>query len=149
MLFRSLGAAYSYRTSLVSEATGEWGTYRASARNSTSINRKKYLDTNNIPGLDHHNLWTVELAGHWGGLRYEAAYVADNVLFKETPTLNFNGWYAQAGYLLFGGKQRYDANGAKYTKVERGRKWGDIELCGRYEFCNLNSGTVYGGCAEA
>ena len=144
-----IGAAYSYRKSLVSEATGEWGTYRASARNSTSINRKKYLDTNNIPGLDHHNLWTVELAGHWGGLRYEAAYVADNVLFKETPTLNFNGWYAQAGYLLFGGKQRYDANGAKYTKVERGRKWGDIELCGRYEFCNLNSGTVYGGCAEA
>ena len=144
-----LGAAYSYRTSLVSEATGEWGTYRASARNSTSINRKKYLDTNNVPGLDHHNLWTVELAGHWGGLRYEAAYIADNVLFKETPALNFNGWYAQAGYLLFGGKQRYDANGAKYTKVERGRKWGDIELCGRYEFCNLNSGTVYGGCAEA
>ena len=144
-----IGAAYSYRKSLVSEATGEWGTYRASARNSTSINRKKYLDTNNLPGLDHHNLWTVELAGHWGGLRYEAAYIADNVLFKDTPALNFNGWYAQAGYLLFGGKQRYDANGAKYTKVERGREWGDIELCGRYEFCNLNSGTVYGGCAEA
>ncbi|MBR1678451.1 MAG: hypothetical protein IJ701_03240 [Bacteroidales bacterium] len=144
-----IGAAYSYRKSLVSEATGEWGTYRASARNSTSINRKKYLDTNNLPGLDHHNLWTVELTGHWGGLRYEAAYLADNVLFKDTPALNFNGWYAQAGYLLFGGKQRYDANGAKYTKVERGREWGDIELCGRYEFCNLNSGTVYGGCAEA
>ena len=144
-----IGAAYSYRKSLVSEATGEWGTYRASARNSTSINRKKYLDTNNLPGLDHHNLWTVELTGHWGGLRYEAAYIADNVLFKDTPALNFNGWYAQAGYLLFGGKQRYDANGAKYTKVERGREWGDIELCGRYEFCNLNSGTVYGGCAEA
>ena len=144
-----IGAAYSYRRSLVSEATGDWGTYRASARNSTSINRKKYLDTNNLPGLDYHNLWTVELAGHWGGFRYEAAYVGDNVHFKEAPVNNFSGWYAQAGYLLFGGKQRYDANGGKYTKVERGRKWGDIELCGRYEYCNLNDGEVFGGAAEA
>ena len=144
-----LGAAYSYRTPLVSMATGEWGTYRASSPNSTTINRKKYLDTNNLPGLDHHNLWTVELAGHWGGLRYEAAYIADNVHFKEAPVNNFSGWYAQAGYLLFGGKQRYDANGAKYTRIDPGRKWGDVELCARYEYCNLNDGAVLGGCAEA
>ena len=148
-----IGAAYSYRTSTIDLATGEWGTYRASARNSTSINRKKYLDTNNLPGLDHNNLWTVELAGHWNGLRYEAAYMADNVHFKsnaaDPATKNFKGWYAQAGYLLFGGKQRYDANGGKYTKVERGRKWGDVELCGRYEFCDLNDGAVFGGSAEA
>ena len=148
-----IGGAYSYRTSLVSEATGEWGTYRASARNSTSINRKKYLDTNNLPGLDHHNLWTAELAGHWGGLRYEGAYVKDHVLFKSdavdpTPK-QFWGWYAQAGYLLFGGKQRYDASGGKYTKINPGKKWGDVELCARYEYCDLNSGTVYGGAAEA
>ena len=32
----------------------------------------------------------------------------------------FWGWYAQAGYLLFGGTQRYDANGAKFTRVKRG-----------------------------
>ncbi|MBO4230633.1 MAG: hypothetical protein J5886_03040 [Bacteroidales bacterium] len=148
-----IGAAYSYRTTTTDLATGEWGTYRASARNSTSINRKKYLDTNNLPGFDHNNLWTVELAGPWGGLRYEAAYVGDNVHFKpdaaDPETKNFGGWYAQAGYLLFGGKQRYDSNGGKYTKVERAHDWGDIELCARYENCNLNFGNVYGGASEA
>ena len=150
-----IGAAYSYRTTTTDLATGEWGTYRASARNSTSINRKKYLDTNNLKGFDHNNLWTVELAGHWGGLRYEAAYIGDNVHFNDNndaasiTTRNFGGWYAQAGYLLFGGKQRYDSKGGKYTKVQHGRKWGDIELCGRYEFCDLNDGDVYGGSAEA
>ena len=146
-----IGAAYSYRTTKVSMATGEWGTYRASARNSTSINRKKYLDTNNLKDFDHNNLWTVELAGHWGGLRYEAAYVADNVRFKAKDAVpaNLNGWYAQAGMLLFGGQQRYDANGGKYTKIKPGKKWGDIELCARYEYCNLNSGNVFGGTAEA
>ena len=148
-----IGAAYSYRTTTVDLATGEWGTYRASARNSTNINRKKYLDTNNLPGLDHNNVWTVELAGHWDGLRYEAAYIGDNVHFKkdavDNATRNFGGWYVQAGYLLFGGRQRYDAKGGKYTKVERGRKWGDLELCGRYEYCNLNDGEIFGGSAEA
>lgn len=151
-----LGAAYSYRTTKTSMATGEWGTYRASARNSTSINRKKYLDTNNLKDYDYNNLWTVELAGHWGGFRYEAAYMADNVHFKETNLTNdFSGWYVQAGMLLFGGKQRYDSKGAKYTRVLRGGKYGDVELCGRYEFCNLNDtrenakAQVYGGCAEA
>ena len=151
-----IGAAYSYRTTKVSEATGEWGTYRASARNSTNINRKKYIDTNNLKDYQFNNLWTVEIAGHWEGLRYEAAYIADNVHFKETTlTNNFSGWYVQAGYLLFGGKQRYDSRGAKYTKVKRGQKWGDIELCARYEYCNLNDtranakSMVFGGAAEA
>ncbi len=148
-----IGAAYSYRTTTTDLATGEWGTYRASCRNSTSINRKKYVDTNNLPGFDHNNLWTVELAGHWNGLRYEAAYVGDNVHFKsdaaDPATKNFGGWYVQAGYLLFGGKQQYDSKGGKYTKVERGRKWGDLELCARYENVDLNDGNVYGGAAEA
>ena len=146
-----IGGAYSYRTTKVSLATGEWGTYRASARNSTSINRKKYLDTNNLKGFTHENLWTVELAGHWNGLRYEAAYVGDNVHFAETDPINLGGWYVQAGYLLFGGKQRYDANGGKYTKIKPGQKWGDIELCARYEFCDLNApqANVFGGSAEA
>lgn len=150
-----IGLAHSFRTTQVSQATGEWGTYRASARNSTSINRKKYLDTNNLKGYDYNHLWTVEIAGHWNGLRYEAAYIGDNVHFKDEAdpasisVKNFGGWYVQAGYLLFGGKQRYDSNGGKYTKIAPGKKWGDVELCGRYEYCNLNCGDVYGGCAEA
>ena len=44
-----IGAAYSYRTTKVSQATGEWGTYRASARNSTSQNA--------LPELPRHRLY--------------------------------------------------------------------------------------------
>ena len=93
----------------------------------------------------------MELAGHWNGLRYEAAYIGDNVHFAETDPINLSGWYVQAGYLLFGGKQRYDANGAKYTKIKPGKKWGDVELCARYEFVDLNAPemNVFGGSAEA
>ena len=146
-----IGVAGSYRTPKASAE--KYGTYRASARNSTSINRKKYLDTSDLAGYDHNLLWTVELAGHYKGLRYEAAYMQDNVKFKadaaDPAPKKFWGWYAQAGYLLFGGTQRYDANGGKYTKIKPGKKWGDIELCARYEYCDLNSGMVFGGAAEA
>ncbi len=134
-----IGLAYSYRTPLASEATGDWGSFRASCRNSTSINRKKYIDTNLVPNYDHSHLFTAELAGHWEGLRYEAAYIGNVAQFKDGASKYFSGWYVQAGYLLFGGKQRYDSKGAKYTKVERGRKWGDIELCGRVETVDLNA----------
>ena len=148
-----LGGAISYRTPLTSVATGEYGFYRASARNSTSINRKKYLDTNTLPGYDHNLLWTAEIAGHWKGLRYEAAYIGDKVFFNNSSnvtTNKFGGWYVQAGYLLFGGSQRYDANGGKYTKIKPGsKKCGDVELCARYETVDLNDGAVYGGSAEA
>ena len=148
-----LGGAVSYRTALASTEPAAWGMYRASCRNSTSINRKKYVDTDNLPGYDHNLLWTAEIAGHWNALRYEAAYIGDNVFFKsdavDPATKHFGGWYVQAGYLLFGGKQRYDAKGGKYTKVEHGKKWGDLELCARYENVDLNDGNVYGGAAEA
>lgn len=147
-----IGAAYSYRTPKVTDDS--YGSYRASSRNSTSINRKKYVDTDNLAGFDHNNLWTVELAGHWYGLRYEAAYIGDNVHFKSTAadpvTKNFGGWYVQAGYLILGGSQRYDAKGGKYTRVERGHsKWGDVELCARYETIDLNDKMVFGGSSEA
>ena len=33
--------------------------------------------------------------------------------------------------------------------MERAHDWGDIELCARYENCNLNFGNVYGGASEA
>ena len=55
------------------------------------------------------------------------------------------GWYVQAGYMLFGGKQNYDAGGAKYTRVKRGQDWGDIELCARIDHINLNIASEYMG----
>ena len=148
-----IGFAGSYRRALTSVDPKEFGAYRASARNSTSLNRKKYIDTDVLPDFSHNFLWTIEVAGHYQGLRYETAYIGDNVHFHKSvadnKTKNFGGWYAQAGYILFGGSQNYDANGGKYTKVNRGQKWGDIELCARYEYCDLNNANIYGGAAEA
>ncbi|MBQ0078151.1 MAG: hypothetical protein KBS55_05945 [Bacteroidales bacterium] len=142
-----IGLAGSYRQP---KTDGEAYLYdRFSTRNTNSINRKKYIDTGDFGKVHHDLLYTVEFAGYWKCLRYEAAYIgSQTTLQKELYagtglTKNFGGWYAQAGWLLFGGRQRYDSNGAKFTRVQRGQDWGDIELCARVEHVDLNADMKY------
>ncbi len=145
-----LGAAVSYREPKVTSTDG-YNAIRYSTRNSTSINRKKFLDTDAIQGLDHELLWTVELAGHYESLRYEAAYISRQAFVdlekneKGADLRAASGWYVQAGYMLFGGKQKYDAGGAKYTRCTRGKDWGDLELAARIDQLNLNLNKYYMG----
>jgi phosphate-selective porin OprO/OprP len=132
-----LGAAVSYRQPKTSEET--WQKARFSCRNSSNITRKKYIDTGEF-SYDHVLLYTGELAGYWKGFRGEAVYMANQTYLPENGgTKPFWGWYVQGGYLLFGGHQRYDGAGAKFTRVKRGQKWGDVELCGRVEYVDLNA----------
>ncbi len=145
-----LGAAVSYREPKLTSTDG-YNAIRYSTRNSTSINRKKFLDTDAIKGLDHELLWTVELAGHYEALRYEAAYISRQAYIdlskneKGADLRPASGWYVQAGYMLFGGKQNYDAGGAKYTRCTRGKDWGDLELALRVDQINLNLNKYYMG----
>mgnify|MGYP003292683023 FL=1 len=149
-----IGAAFSYRNPKAS-CTDGYPAIRYSTRNTTGINRQKYLDTDAITNLDHELAWTAELAGHWKGLRWEGAYIArlpyvDTEKSKITDITPAWGWYVQAGYLLFGGNQNYDEGGAKYTRTNNGRKWGDIELCARVEYADFNiSKYCMGGSAYA
>ena len=131
-----IGVAASYREPKTSDET--YGVMRYSARNSTNISRKKYIDTGDFD-FDHYVRYTGELAGYWKGFRGEAAYIGNTTTLLDGTSRNFFGWYVQGGYLLFGGTQRYDGAGAKFTRVKRGQKWGDVELCGRVEFLDLNA----------
>ena len=153
-----IGAAVSYREPKLTSTDG-YNATRYSSRNSTSINRKKFLDTDAIKGLDHELAYTVELAGHWKQLRYEGAYIARTAYLDPEKTVipkedlgpqTADGWYVQAGWLLFGGQQNYDAKGGKYTRINPGRSWGDVEICARYEVADFNCSKYYaGGSAQA
>ena len=148
-----LAGALSYRQPNIDDeqmSVSPGNFVRFSTRNSNSINRKKYIDTGEIADVDHDLLYTAEIAGYYKGLRFEGAYMADDNFVTTSSTPNHLwGWYAQAGYLLFGGRQRYDTGGAKFTRVSRGREWGDIELCARYEYVDFNAPALMAGSAEA
>lgn len=147
-----IGGAFSFREPKVTSTDG-YGVARYSTRNTTSINRKKYIDTDVIKGMDHELAWTAELAGHWRGIRAEAAYIARGAFLDQSVNPLgpqwAKGWYVQGSYLLFGGQQNYDSGGAKPTRVNPGRKWGDIELAFRYEYCDFNTRDYFGGSGEA
>lgn len=154
-----IGGAFMYDSPKTSDENGIMGVTRYSARNTTNINRKKYVDTDDIKYTDHNEIMTAEIAGHYDGLRIESAWMADYCHLDAEHALSkpyfFNGWYVEGGYLLFGGKQSYDSDGAKFNRIRGGREWGDVELALRYEYIDLNdfenrpaSEAIYGGSAE-
>ena len=154
-----IGGAVMYDSPKTSDEMGVYSATRFSCRNATNINRKKYIDTDDIKNTDHNLIATAELAGHVGGLRLESAWLSDWTYMKPETNIakpyHFQGWYVEGGYLLFGGKQSYDSDGAKFNRVRTGRSWGDIELALKYEFLDMNDyegrptdQAIFGGSAE-
>ena len=155
-----IGGAVMYDQPTTSDEFGPYGGTRFSCRNATNISRKKYIDTDDIKNTDHNLIATAELAGHVDGLRVESAWMADwTYMDPEKVVLDkpyhFQGWYVEAGYLLFGGKQTYDSGSAKFNRTRNGRSWGDVELGLKYEFLDMNDyeglaadQAIFGGSAE-
>jgi phosphate-selective porin OprO/OprP len=141
-----IGGKASYRTPKTDMATGEYGGVRYSTRNSTSINRKKYLDTDVIPNVDHEWLYGLEGAAYFGPARIQSEWIRSHV--SATDSYNFGGWYVHATCLLLGGQQRFNVAEGEFTQPSRGRKWGDVELALRYDYLDLNDGGIYGGSGE-
>lgn len=144
------GIAASRRTPKTDAEIPE--TIRYSTRSLTSINRKKYLDTDNIGQVDYSTLTGFELAAYHKNLRFQGEYVISKVHRKNNlPTEEFDGFYAMTSWLIFGGGYRYNNWDAEFTQVRRGKKWGDVELAFRYDYLSLNSkgeGTIRGGAGE-
>ena len=143
-----------------------------STRNTTAINRLKFISTEYY-GVKYDWLQGFELAGYKDGFRFQSEFITNHSVMDgkkidlyqkrdengkrlydfDGPVANketkyFYGFYAQASYLFFGGKQRYDVTQSEFTQPKRGKDWGDIELMFRYDFLTLNSQDLYGGSGE-
>ena len=148
-----IGVAASYRTPKTSWEVSDG--YRYSTRSLTSINRKKYLDTDDMTNVESLRLVGFELAGAWNNFMFQSEYMMQqvngaNINASGKDVANFNGAYVQAGWLIFGGHYRYNRAEAEFTQISRGQDWGDIELAVRYDYVSLNDfdALVYGGGAN-
>jgi len=144
------GAAGSYRTPKTDSELA--GAVRYSTRSLTSINRKKYMDTDLIAGVKSSTLTGLEFAAYYNQFRFQAEYIGAKVAYLDESKAaeNFNGFYMFGSMLLFGGKQTYNTAEAEFTQPRRGKEWGDIELAFRYDYLNLNSSMdgIMGGSGE-
>ncbi len=144
-----LAAAYSYRTPKTSVDPGEYNGARYSSRSLSSINRKKFLDTDVIENLDHEQKTNIEIAAWYKGFGFQSEIINNYTYIKDISNpYRFGGYYVQGVYLLFGGRQVYVKNEGEFTQPDRGRSWGDVELALRYDYVDLNNGNVKGGSAE-
>jgi phosphate-selective porin OprO/OprP len=145
-----LAYAYSYRKPKTDVSPSEYGGIRYSTRSLSSINRKKYLDTDVIPDYKEQLLSNIEVAAYYKGFAVQSEIINNTTIRKNNlERFYFGGYYAQAVAMLFGGKQVYNKSEGEFTQPDKGKKWGDIELALRYDYVNLNNKTVYGGSAEA
>jgi phosphate-selective porin OprO/OprP len=143
-----LGVAGTYRTPKTT--TEIPNSFRYSTRAHTSINRKKYLDTDDLVNVEDVNGINLELAGQYKSFMFQSEYKNLNVNRIDAPTANLNGFYAQAAYLLFGGHYNYNVAEGEFTRLTRGKKYGELEVAFRYDYADANdfAAEVYGGSAE-
>lgn len=137
----------SYRTPKTDEAVSDYGGMRFSTRNSTSINRKKYIDTDVISNVHHQWLYGIESAGYYKGMKYQTEWINTHVAVPGEG-YDFGGYYAQVGFLLLGGQQHFNVAEGEFTSIAPGKKWGDIELGLRYDYLDLNDRNIYGGSGQ-
>ncbi len=144
-----IGVAGSYRTPKSHLEIPN--SYRYSTRSFTSINRKKYLDTDDILNVESNTLSGIELAGYWKNIMFQAEYIQDNIN-REGDLVDgaIKGFYAQAGILLMGGKYNYNKMEGEFTQITRGSDKGDLELAFRFDYMNANDfdAEIYGGAAN-
>lgn len=145
-----LGVAASWRKPKTSWEVPD--AYRISMRDMTSINRKKYLDTDNIPFVESYTIFGSELSAAFNHIKFSGEYISTK-LNRQTGHENYkaSGMYASLSYLVFGGKYSYNTEEGEFSQVTRGRSWGDVEVAVRYDYVNLNDKTasIMGGSANA
>jgi len=106
-----LGIAASYRTPKNDVGSGKANTVRYSTASLSGIDKMKFMDTKDITFVNHDWLLGGELAAYSHALRFQSEYILNQThRMGNLPTEKFNGYYAEAACMLFGGQQKYAAS---------------------------------------
>ena len=144
-----IGAAASYRTPTTDVEIPN--SYRFSTRSLTAVNRKKYIDTDDITDVDHRTLFGVEVAGAYNNLMFQGEYITNNVNgIDDSFNANFDGGYFQVGWLLLGAKYVYNNQEGEFTQASLTDK-GGLEFAFRYSYVDVNDADagILGGAGES
>ncbi len=95
-------------------------------------------------------MWGLEAGAQWKSLYGQAGYFGYDIDQRvatppHKPDLGFNGWYAQATWVITGESRSYSTTNAAFTAPkpsipfsQTGGGWGAWELAGRYTDTDLN-----------
>jgi len=98
--------------------------------------------------------WGLEAAGNWHSLYAQGGYFGYQIGRRDSslPDNNFNGWYAQASWMITGESKPYHADRGAYASPAPAENfsfskgnWGAWELAGRYSMLDLNDNAGVAG----
>lgn len=107
---------------------------------------------------DDVNLYGLELAGLFGPVNFQSEYVRSDVETTFGGDVTFDGWYAQAGWVITGENRIYRHDSGRFGNPIpehpfsfRGEKrgWGAWEVLARYSNVDLNDRPLWGGEQDA
>jgi phosphate-selective porin OprO and OprP len=106
----------------------------------------RYVDTGDLPGINHISRFDLEGAWQAGPLSLQAEYIR-TILSREGAygDAAFEGWYAYASWFPLGGSRKYAPQKALFVYPDIRSAWGEWEVAVRYSLLNLNNGSVRGG----
>lgn len=113
--------------------------------NSGSTLAPNLLATGRITRIDHLTNAGADAALARGPLLLQGQYVATTLTRIDRPTLNFDGWFAQASWLVTGGRHRYSRRTGVVTGIDLQPDSYAIELTARYSELDLNDGAFARG----
>ena len=153
-----LGLAYSHRNP--DGARLSYG-----ARPDSRLALFRYADVDNLPvgfrlrdaRADDVDLLGLELAGVYGPVWLQSEYIHSAVDTTFGGNVDFDGYYAQAGWFITGENRPYRNDRALFVRVVPNRNfgfktasgWGAWEVAARYSAVDLQDGPVHGGQHES
>jgi len=123
-------------------------TLTLSDRPELRIDPTTLVSTGALAGVSGAQVYSAEAAGTYGSLFFQGEYFWYNIdrnAFAPLPSLQFQGGYAEAAYVLTGETRRYNTASASYAGVVpanpfslAGGGWGAWEIAGRFSTIDLN-----------
>ncbi len=132
-----LGAGYSHRKPT--------GTVRFRARPGTGDGARQ-IDTGNFSSVDSVGVYSAELAAVMGPLSIQGEYFnADVSRSGGNRDASFDGYYAQAGWIITGENRPYKGKSGNFSRIKpnnpfslKNGGWGAWEVLARYDNTDLN-----------
>jgi phosphate-selective porin OprO and OprP len=126
------------------------GFVRFKTRNEYHVNNYKFVDTDNIPGVERYGLAGGEVAYVNRRLRLQSEYVRATVRREaKYQDLVFGGGYVCASVFLTDDSHPYEWQDAEFGKVIPKGKYGAWEAVYRYSTVNMTDHDVFGGKSNA
>lgn len=136
-----LGASVEYRD------IDRGSEYRISSRPESGLTDVRLVNTRSIRDVEDTLTYGFETSGALGSAAVQAEYIGTR-LNRQSTDVSFQGWYAQASYLLTGERRTYSQRLGTFRGIEPSGKWGALEVAARLSSIDLTDEDIRGGKEE-